>query len=190
MAARGLAASLVGQILVRGVRHGREELGWKWSATQEPDDHPTPPVLHRKWEADVVHTGILLTAPMLTISENCRGGFQKYILRSSGEANPGHRRTNVQFAHDPKTDRVRVIEINPRTSRSSRHGLQGRRDSLRPDLGHAGRRPDLDEIQYWSEGTLDKYTPGAIRGVKFARWISKCSPARGQVGTRCEPWAK
>ena len=27
--------------------------------------------------------------------------------------------TNVQFAHDPVTDRVVVIEINPRTSRSS-----------------------------------------------------------------------
>ncbi|WP_233248585.1 ATP-grasp domain-containing protein, partial [Desulfonatronum sp. SC1] len=66
-----------------------------------------------------VHTGdSFCTAPMLTISKETQLRLQDFayrIVESVGVIGG----TNVQFAHDPKTGRVVVIEINPRTSRSS-----------------------------------------------------------------------
>ena len=55
---------------------------------------------------------------MLTISEECQKRMQEqaYKIVDSVQVIGG---TNVQFAHDPVSDRIIVIEINPRTSRSS-----------------------------------------------------------------------
>ena len=67
-----------------------------------------------------VHTGdSFCSAPMLTISEECTEDDcrrQAYKIVDSVQVIGG---TNVQFAHDPVSDRIIVIEINPRTSRSS-----------------------------------------------------------------------
>lgn len=55
---------------------------------------------------------------MLTISQELQNRLRKFsydIVEAIGVIGG----TNVQFAHDPETDRVVVIEINPRTSRSS-----------------------------------------------------------------------
>ena len=63
-----------------------------------------------------VHTGdSFCSAPMLTISEECQKRLQEqaYKIVESVQVIGG---TNVQFAHDPETDRIVVIEINPRTS--------------------------------------------------------------------------
>ncbi len=56
--------------------------------------------------------------PPVTISEECQKRLQEqaYKIVESVEVIGG---TNVQFAHDPVSDRIIVIEINPRTSRSS-----------------------------------------------------------------------
>ena len=67
-----------------------------------------------------VHTGdSFCSAPMLTISEKLQKKLQdwSYKIVEAIEVIGG---TNVQFAHDPKTDRVVIIEINLRTLRNSR----------------------------------------------------------------------
>ena len=131
-----------------------------------------------------VHTGdSFCTAPMLTIAPELQERLQKYSydIVEAIEVIGG---TNIQFAHDPKTGRVVVIEINPRTSRSSAlaskaTGLPDRAAS--PPSWPAGST--LDEIPYWRDGTLEKYTPsGDYVVVKFARWaFEKFRGRRGQA---------
>ena len=118
-----------------------------------------------------VHTGdSFCVAPMLTISQELQDRLQKYaydIVDAIGVIGG----TNVQFAHNPETGRVTVIEINPRTSRSSALASKatGFPIALISSLLACGLT--LDEIPYWRDGTLEKYTPsGDYVVVKFARW--------------------
>ena len=67
--------------------------------------------------------------------------------------------TNVQFAHDPKTGRVVIIEINPRTSRSSALASKATGFPIAYVSALLAAGLTLDEIPYWREGTLEKYTP-------------------------------
>ena len=65
-----------------------------------------------------VHTGdSFCSAPFLTIDKELEKRLQQERLKC--RIYWSHCGTNVQFAHDPKTGRVVIIEINPRTSRSS-----------------------------------------------------------------------
>ena len=96
--------------------------------------------------------------------------------------------TNVQFAHDPKTGRVVVIEINPRTSRSSALASKatGFPIALVSSLLAGGLT--MDEIPYWRDGTLEKYTPsGDYVVVKFARWaFEKFEGLEDKLGTQMQ----
>jgi carbamoyl-phosphate synthase large subunit len=84
---------------------------------------------------------------------------------------------NLQFAYNPQDGRIVVIEINPRTSRSSAlaskaTGFPIARMSAKLAVGIT-----LDELPYWKEGTLDKYTPsGDYVVVKFPRWAFEKFP--------------
>ena len=79
--------------------------------------------------------------------------------------------TNIQFAHDPATGRVVVIEINPRTSRSSALASKATGFPIARISSLLAGGLTLDEIPYWRDGTLEKYTPsGDYVVVKFARW--------------------
>ena len=94
--------------------------------------------------------------------------------------------TNVQFAHDPKTGRVVVIEINPRTSRSSALASKATGFPIALVSAMLAGGLTLDEIPYWREGTLDKYTPwGDYVVVKFARWaFEKFEGSEDKLGTQ------
>lgn len=85
--------------------------------------------------------------------------------------------TNIQFAHDPKTGRVVIIEINPRTSRSSALASKATGFPIALISAMLAAGLTLDEIPYWREGTLDKYTPADDYVViKFARWAFEKFP--------------
>ncbi|MCD4717034.1 MAG: carbamoyl-phosphate synthase large subunit, partial [Desulfobacterales bacterium] len=94
--------------------------------------------------------------------------------------------TNIQFAHDPKTGRVVVIEINPRTSRSSALASKATGFPIALISSMLAGGLTLDEIPYWRDGTLDKYTPsGDYVVVKFARWaFEKFEGAEDKLGTQ------
>ena len=133
-----------------------------------------------------VHTGdSYCTAPMLTITPELQARLQDYSYRivDAIEVIGG---TNVQFAHDPQTGRVVVIEINPRTSRSSALASKatGFPIALVSSMLAAGLT--LDEIPYWRDGTLEKYTPsGDYVVVKFARWaFEKFKGVEDKLGTQ------
>ena len=133
-----------------------------------------------------VHTGdSYCTAPMLTISPELQKRLQKfsYDIVEAIEVIGG---TNVQFAHDPKTDRVVVIEINPRTSRSSALASKATGFPIAFVSSLLAGGLTLDEIPYWRDGTLDKYTPsGDYVVVKFARWaFEKFDGLEDKLGTQ------
>ena len=92
----------------------------------------------------------------------------------------------MQFAHDPESDRVVVIEINPRTSRSSALASKATGFPIAFVSSLLAGGLTLDEIPYWRDGTLDKYTPsGDYVVVKFARWaFEKFDGLEDKLGTQ------
>ncbi|MFC1579983.1 carbamoyl-phosphate synthase large subunit [Thermodesulfobacteriota bacterium] len=184
IASRGLAASLVGQILVEESVMGWEEL--ELEVVRDAKNQMITVCFIENVDAMGVHTGdSYCTAPMLTIDPELQKRLQKYSY-DIVEAIQVIGGTNIQFAHDPKTGRVVVIEINPRTSRSSALASKatGFPIALISSLLAGGLT--MDEIPYWREGTLEKYTPwGEYVVVKFARWgFEKFEGAEDKLGTQ------
>ena len=122
---------------------------------------------------------------MLTISEELQERLQRYSYRivESIRVIGG---TNIQFAHDPESGRVVVIEINPRTSRSSALASKATGFPIALVSAMLAAGLTLDEIPYWRDGTLEKYTPsGDYVVVKFARWaFEKFRGAQDRLGTQ------
>ncbi|MBN1662138.1 MAG: carbamoyl-phosphate synthase large subunit [Deltaproteobacteria bacterium] len=184
VAARGISASLVGQILIEESVLGWEEL--ELEVVRDAKNQMITVCFIENVDAMGVHTGdSYCTAPMLTIAHDLQQRLQKYSY-DIVEAIQVIGGTNIQFAHDPKTGRVVVIEINPRTSRSSALASKatGFPIALVSSLLAGGLT--LDEIPYWRAGTLDKYTPwGEYVVVKFARWdFEKFPGAIDKLGTQ------
>lgn len=118
-----------------------------------------------------VHTGdSFCAAPFLTISKDLENRLKEQafkIVESIGVIGG----TNVQFAHDPKSDRVVIIEINPRTSRSSALASKATGFPIAFVSAKLAAGLTLDQIPYWRDGSLEKYTPsGDYVVLKFARW--------------------
>ncbi len=181
---RGLSMSPVSQVLVEESVLGWEEL--ELEVVRDAKSQKITVCFIENVDAMGVHTGdSFCTAPMLTIAAELQARLQNYSYRivDAIEVIGG---TNVQFAHDPQTGRVVVIEINPRTSRSSALASKatGFPIAMVSSLLAAGLT--LDEIPYWRDGTLEKYTPGGdYVVVKFARWaFEKFKGVQDKLGTQ------
>jgi carbamoyl-phosphate synthase large subunit len=184
IASRGLSASLVGQILVEESVLGWEEL--ELEVVRDAKNQMITVCFIENVDAMGVHTGdSYCTAPMLTIDPELQKQLQKYSY-DIVEAIKVIGGTNIQFAHDPKTGRVVVIEINPRTSRSSALASKATGFPIALVSAMLAGGMTLDEIPYWREGTLDKYTPsGDYVVVKFARWaFEKFQGSEDKLGTQ------
>ncbi|MHC4983599.1 MAG: carbamoyl-phosphate synthase large subunit, partial [Planctomycetota bacterium] len=184
VAARGLAASLIHQILVEESVLGWEEL--ELEVVRDAKNQMITVCFIENVDAMGVHTGdSYCTAPMLTIDEELQKRLQEYAYRIV-EAIQVIGGTNIQFAHDPKTGRVVVIEINPRTSRSSALASKATGFPIALVSAKLAGGMTMDEIPYWCEGTLEKYTPsGDYVVVKFARWaFEKFRDAQDKLGTQ------
>ena len=184
IANRGIAASLVGQILVEESVLGWEEL--ELEVVRDAKNQMITVCFIENVDAMGVHTGdSYCTAPMLTISPELQERLQKhsYDIVEAIQVIGG---TNVQFAHDPKSDRVVVIEINPRTSRSSALASKATGFPIALISSMLAAGITLDEIPYWRDGTLEQYTPsGDYVVVKFARWaFEKFKGAQDKLGTQ------
>ena len=166
---RGLSASLIGQVLVEESILGWEEL--ELEVVRDKDNNMITVCFIENVDPVGVHTGdSFCTAPMLTIDE----GLQKELQRQSYrivEHIGVIGGTNVQFAHDPKTGRIVVIEINPRTSRSSALASKATGFPIALVSAKLAAGLTLSELTDSKFGTLDKYEPnGDYVVVKFARW--------------------
>ncbi len=181
---RGLQASLVGQVLVEESILGWEEL--ELEVVRDAKGNMITVCFIENIDPLGVHTGdSFCSAPMLTISEETQKKLQEqaYKIVDSVQVIGG---TNVQFAHDPVSDRIIVIEINPRTSRSSALASKATGFPIALVSAMLASGLTLDEIPCGKYGTLDKYVPdGDYVVIKFARWaFEKFKGAQDKLGTQ------
>ncbi len=182
--ARGLQASLVGQVLVEESILGWEEL--ELEVVRDADNNIITVCFIENIDPLGVHTGdSFCSAPMLTISEECQKKLQEqaYRIVESVQVIGG---TNVQFAHDPVTDRIIVIEINPRTSRSSALASKATGFPIALVSAMLAAGLTLKDIPCGKYGTLDRYVPdGDYVVIKFARWaFEKFKGVEDKLGTQ------
>ncbi len=182
--ARGLQASLVGQVLVEESILGWEEL--ELEVVRDADGNMITVCFIENIDPLGVHTGdSFCAAPMLTISGELQERLQEqaYRIVESVQVIGG---TNVQFAHDPVSDRIIVIEINPRTSRSSALASKATGFPIALVSAMLAAGLTLKEIPCGKYGTLDKYVPGGDYVViKFARWaFEKFKGVEDRLGTQ------
>lgn len=182
--ARGLQASLVGQVLVEESILGWEEL--ELEVVRDKENNMITVCFIENIDPLGVHTGdSFCSAPMLTISEECQKRLQEqaYKIVESVQVIGG---TNVQFAHDPVSDRIIVIEINPRTSRSSALASKATGFPIALVSAMLATGLTLKDIPCGKYGTLDKYVPdGDYVVIKFARWaFEKFKGVEDKLGTQ------
>ena len=182
--ARGLQASLVGQVLVEESILGWEEL--ELEVVRDKDGNMITVCFIENIDPLGVHTGdSFCSAPMLTIPEYVQKRLQEksYKIVESVQVIGG---TNVQWAHDPKTDRDIVIEINPRTSRSSALASKAPGFPIALVSAMLATGLTLKDIPCGKYGTLDKYVPdGDYVVIKFARWaFEKFKGVEDKLGTQ------
>jgi len=183
IASKGISASLIGQILIEEAVIGWEEL--ELEVVRDSKNNKITVCFIENVDPMGVHTGdSFCVAPMLTISKEVQKKLQDYsykIVEAIGVIGG----TNVQFAHNPKDGRIVVIEINPRTSRSSALASKATGFPIAYVSSRLAGGETLEDICYWRDGTLDKYTPsGNYVVVKFARWaFEKFSSAKDHLGT-------
>lgn len=182
--ARGLQASLVGQVLVEESILGWEEL--ELEVVRDADNNMITVCFIENIDPLGVHTGdSFCSAPMLTISEEVQKRLQEksYKIVESIQVIGG---TNVQWAHDPVTDRDIVIEINPRTSRSSALASKATGFPIALVSAMLATGLTLADIPCGKYGTLDKYVPdGDYVVIKFARWaFEKFKGVEDKLGTQ------
>ena len=184
VASNGIAASMINQVLIEESVAGWEEL--ELEIVRDSKGQIITVCFIENIDPMGVHTGdSFCAAPMLTISEDVQKRLQKHawdIAHNVGVTGG----TNVQFAHDPKTDRIVIIEINPRTSRSSALASKATGFPIAYISAKLAAGLTLDEIPHYKFGTLDKYVPnGDYVVIKFARWaFEKFPQEEDKLGTQ------
>ena len=182
--ARGLDASLTHQCLIEESILNWEEL--EVEVVRDAKNQMIAVCFIENIDAVGVHTGdSYCAAPFLTIDKKLEERLRRdafRIVEKIGVIGG----TNVQFAHDPKTGRVVIIEINPRTSRSSALASKATGFPIALVSAKLASGMTMDEIPYWRDGTLEKYTPsGDYVVLKFARWaFEKFRGVEDKLGTQ------
>ena len=182
--ARGLQASLVGQVLVEECVAGWEEL--ELEVVRDAEGNKITVCYIENIDPIGVHTGdSFCSAPMLTIPEDVQAELQRqsYKIVDAIEVIGG---CNCQFARDPETGRIIVIEINPRTSRSSALASKATGFPIALVSAMLACGLTLKDIDCGKHGTLDQYVPGGDYVViKYARWaFEKFKGAEDKLGTQ------
>ncbi len=184
IATRGLNVSIVHQVLIE-----ESVLGWEELELEVVRDHKNQKItvcFIENIDPMGVHTGdSFCSAPMLTVPQELQDRMQdaSYRIVDAIGVIGG---TNIQFAHNLEDDRLVVIEINPRTSRSSALASKATGFPIARISTKLAAGLTMDEIPYWRDGTLEKYTPsGDYVVIKFARWaFEKFSQATDILGTQ------
>ncbi|HQC42883.1 MAG TPA: carbamoyl-phosphate synthase large subunit, partial [Verrucomicrobiota bacterium] len=184
VASRGLAASIVNQVLIEESVLGWDEL--EVEVVRDSNGKMLSICLIENVDPMGVHTGdSFCVIPMMTVSQKLQAKLQEYAFRIVEEIKVIGG-TNVQFAHDPGTGRVVIIEINPRTSRSSALASKATGFPIAMVSAKLAGGLTLSDIPYWKGGSLEQYAAAADYVViKFARWaFEKFRGAEDKLGTQ------
>jgi carbamoyl-phosphate synthase large subunit len=115
---RALAESPVGQVLVEESLHGWDE--FELEVMRDANDNVVVVCSIENLDPMGVHTGDSVTvAPQMTLSDEAYQELRDAaaaVIREVGVETGG---ANIQFARERETGELRVIEMNPRVSRSS-----------------------------------------------------------------------
>ncbi|NCC59547.1 MAG: carbamoyl-phosphate synthase large subunit [Verrucomicrobiae bacterium] len=184
IASRGLAASIVNQVLIEESVLGWDEL--EVEVVRDSNGKMLSICLIENIDPMGVHTGdSFCVVPMMTVSLELQAKLQEYAYRIVEEIKVIGG-TNVQFAHDPETGRVVIIEINPRTSRSSALASKATGFPIAMVSAKLAGGLTLSDIPYWRGGSLEQYAAADdYVVVKFARWaFEKFKGAEDKLGTQ------
>ena len=185
MVAEGLAASPIGQVLVE-----ESVIGWgefELEVMRDRNDNVVIVCSIENIDPMGVHTGDSVTvAPQQTLSDTLYQQLRDQaltVIRAVGVETGG---SNIQFAVNPETEEIVVIEMNPRVSRSSAlaskaTGFPIAKIAARLAVGYA-----LEEI----DNDITKKTPASFEPtidyvvVKWPRFAFEKFPgADGQLHT-------
>lgn len=181
---RGLELSMTRQCLIEESILGWEEL--EVEVVRDSKGQMIAVCFIENIDAVGVHTGdSFCAAPFQTIDKELEKKLQEQAFRivdSVGVIGG----TNAQFAHNPKDGRIVIIEINPRTSRSSALASKATGFPIALISAKLAVGFTLDELNYWRDGSLEKYTPsGDYVVLKFARWaFEKFRNVKDELGTQ------
>ncbi len=175
---RGLDLSPVHQVLVE-----ESVLGWKEYELEVMRDLKDNVVIIcsiENFDAMGVHTGDSITvAPAQTLTDKEYQRMReaaKTIIRAVGVETGG---SNIQFAIDPRTGRMVVIEMNPRVSRSSALASKATGFPIAKIAAKLAVGYTLDEIP----NDITKVTPSSFEPtldyvvVKIPRWTFEKFPS-------------
>jgi len=175
VAARGIDRSLINQVLIEESILGWEEL--ELEIVRDYSGHMITACFIENLDPMGVHTGdSICVAPMLDVSEDVQRRLQEAAYKIvAGVGVIGG--CNCQFAYNAKEDRIIIIEINPRTSRSSALASKATGFPIARVAAMLAAGFNLNELPYWKDGTLDKYTPpGDYVVAKFPRFAFEKFP--------------
>ncbi|MDI9401580.1 MAG: carbamoyl-phosphate synthase large subunit [Limisphaerales bacterium] len=184
VAKRGLAASIVNQVLIEESLLGWEEL--EVEIVRDSKGKLLTICMIENVDPMGVHTGdSFCVVPMLTISPAIQTKLQEYAHKIIEEIKVIGG-TNVQLAHDPETSRVVIIEINPRTSRSSALASKATGFPIALISAKLAVGLNFSDIPYRNGKTLDHYVaPDDYVVVKLARWaFEKFKGSEDKLGTQ------
>ncbi len=184
--ARGLDLSPVHEILVE-----ESVLGWKEYELEVMRDHADNFVVIcsiENFDPMGIHTGDSVTvAPAQTLTDReyqAMRNAARRVIREVGVETGG---SNIQFAVDPKTGRMVVIEMNPRVSRSSALASKATGFPIAKIAALLAIGYSLDEIQ----NDITRVTPASFEPaidyvvVKIPRWAFEKFPAANRsLGTQ------
>ncbi|MBR2682161.1 MAG: carbamoyl-phosphate synthase large subunit, partial [Atopobiaceae bacterium] len=181
---RGLAASPVHEVLVEESVLGWEEL--EFEVVRDANGKMITVCTIENIDPMGIHTGdSFCVAPMQTIAQETIDRLEEksYRIVDAVKVIGG---TNVQWAHDPVSDRDIIIEIDPRTSRSSALASKATGFPIALISAMLASGLTLDEIPCGKWGTLDQYHPdGDYVVIKFARWaFEKFKSIEDRLGTQ------
>ena len=188
MAARGLAASPISEILIE-----RSVTGWKEFELEVMRDHADNVVVIcsiENMDAMGVHTGESITvAPAQTLTDveyQAMRDAAFTCIRRIGVETGG---SNVQFAVHPRTGEMVIIEMNPRVSRSSALASKATGFPIAKIAAKLAVGYRLDEVR----NDITRETPASFEPTidyvvtKFPRWAFEKLPGAAPVlGTQMQ----
>src|SRR5213080_186947 len=184
--ARGLAESPIGQVLVEESVRGWDE--FELEVVRDAVDNVVIVCSIENLDPMGVHTGDSLTvAPQMTLSDDAYQELRDSaisVVRAVGVDTGG---SNIQFARDRASGEIRVIEMNPRVSRSSALASKATGYPIAKVAAKLAVGYTLDEIP----NDLTRTTPASFEPtldyvvVKFPRFAFEKFPgADATLGTQ------